>query len=238
MSFDLKDVVPWGRSFYEYRAMFSLSPEELDKKILGCGDGPASFNYHMNAIGRRVVSIDPLYQFTKKEIETRINDTFQVVIRQTEENKTEFVWEKIRSVAELGKIRREAMELFLSDYEAGKREGRYVYGELPVLALGTRQFDIALCSHFLFLYSGQFSAQFHLDSIAELCRVAEEVRIFPILELGSKVSRHLKKVCDHFQGLGYTVEISTVGYEFQKGGNQLFRIRRNALLPPAEPGCQ
>lgn len=45
MSFTLSEVVPWGRSYDEYLAMFSLSPEDLWQKILGCGDGPAGFNF-------------------------------------------------------------------------------------------------------------------------------------------------------------------------------------------------
>lgn len=35
MSFTLEKVVPWGRSFDEYAAMFSLSNADLDKRILG-----------------------------------------------------------------------------------------------------------------------------------------------------------------------------------------------------------
>ena len=42
-----------------------------------------------------------------------------------------------------------------------------------------REFDLALCSHLLFLYSEQLTADFHLASIRELCRVAGEVRVFP-----------------------------------------------------------
>jgi hypothetical protein len=44
MVFTLDRVVPWGRSFDEYVAMFALSSEDLGRRILGCNDGPASFN--------------------------------------------------------------------------------------------------------------------------------------------------------------------------------------------------
>ena len=60
----LEQVVPWGRSLAEYRAMFTLSEEDLQKRILGCGDGPASFNAEMTASGKpTVTSVDPLYAF-------------------------------------------------------------------------------------------------------------------------------------------------------------------------------
>ena len=220
MPFELKDVVPWGRSFEEYLAMFSLSQDDLEMSILGCADGPANFNHEMNKIGKKVVSVDPIYQFTKTDIKSRIDETLETIIEQTEKNKSEFIWKKIKSVDELAEVRKKAMDIFLADYEVGKKEGRYVFGQLPELNFKTQQFDLALCSHFLFLYSKQFSYQFHVDSIIELCRVAKEVRVFPILELGSKVSRHFAKICDHLKGLGLKIKIVNVEYEFQKGGNQ------------------
>ncbi len=42
--FTLDQVVPWGRSFDEYRNMFALADTDLRSKILGCADGPESFN--------------------------------------------------------------------------------------------------------------------------------------------------------------------------------------------------
>lgn len=227
MPFELTDVVPWGRSFDEYLSMFSLAPEDLKKSILGCSDGPASFNCQMAKRGNHVTSVDPIYHFTKSEIKSRIDETFNTVIKQTEENRNDFIWEKIRSVQELGEIRQAAMDIFLSDYNLGKKEERYIYGTLPDLKFADQKFDLALCSHFLFLYSKQFSIRFHIDSIVELCRVAKEVRIFPILELSSKVSRHLKTVCSHLQKMGFIAEITNVDYEFQKGGNQMLRIHCN-----------
>lgn len=44
MPFTLENIVPWGRSLDEYISMFQLSGKDLDAKILGCADGPASFN--------------------------------------------------------------------------------------------------------------------------------------------------------------------------------------------------
>jgi hypothetical protein len=37
----LSEVIPWGRSFEEYRRVFALTDEDLAGRILGCGDGPA-----------------------------------------------------------------------------------------------------------------------------------------------------------------------------------------------------
>jgi hypothetical protein len=64
----LNEVVPWGRTLQEYKLMFALSDTDLNKKILGCGDGPASFNTEMTELGYSVVSIDPIYEFSVDQI--------------------------------------------------------------------------------------------------------------------------------------------------------------------------
>ena len=221
MAFTLSKIVPWGRTFDEYVAMFALTPEDLELKIFGCGDGPAAFNSSLTRKGGKVVSIDPLYAFKSQEISQRIDETFDTVLKQTKKNSAEFIWQTITSVEELGKIRRLAMAEFLKDYTRGKSAGRYLAGSLPHLPFVDHEFDIALCSHLLFLYSEQLSESFHLDSIKELCRVAREVRIFPLLELGSKTSRHLVTVLNKLQNQNYRVKRKKVSYEFQKDGNEM-----------------
>ncbi len=186
MAFTLDQVVPWGRSYDEYVAMFALSESDLGGRILGCGDGPAAFNSVLTQRGGRVVSADPAYQFSADEIRGRIAATYPEVMEQTRRNRHEFVWRNIASVAELGRVRMAAMEEFLADYPAGRREGRYVAAALPDLPFADGEFDLALCSHFLFLYSGHLSEEFHVRSIAELCRVAREAQGLPAAGTGRR----------------------------------------------------
>jgi hypothetical protein len=150
---------------------------------------------------------------------------------QTRQNRDEFVWRHISSIEKLGEVRMAAMREFLSDFARGKHEGRYVEGELPGLPFGTGQFDIAVCSHFLFLYSEQLSLDFHLESIRELCRVAKEARIFPILELGTRRSRHVDSLVTQLRCDGFEVDIEAVPYEFQRGGNEMLRVRTTPQSP-------
>lgn len=63
MVMKLEKIVPFGRSLDEYKNMFALMDGDLSKNIIGVGDGPASFNAEMFALGKPVVSIDPLYIF-------------------------------------------------------------------------------------------------------------------------------------------------------------------------------
>jgi hypothetical protein len=79
---------------------------------------------------------------------------------------------------------------------------------------------------FNFLYTDQFTQEFHIDSIVEMCRVAKEIRIFPLLGLGGTQSRHVLPVAKALHGHGLRVKTETVKYEFQRGGNQMMRIHQ------------
>jgi hypothetical protein len=216
--------------------MFALTDADLHRRILGCGDGPASFNAVLTARGGRVVSVDPLYQYSRDEIRQRIDETFDVVMEQARKNTHEFVWTTIASVDQLGELRMAAMESFLSDYRLGLAQKRYVTGELPHLRFADREFDLAVCSHLLFLYSEQLSEDFHVASLEELCRVAGEARVFPLLELGARTSRHVDAVRARLTAAGYSVTVETVPYEFQRGGDQMIRIRASLCSPDAPSG--
>jgi hypothetical protein len=223
--FTLDQVVPWGRSFDEYRRMFALTDADLHARILGCGDGPASFNAEATRGGTDVVSFDPLYRYDVGQIRERIVATCDQVLEQTRQNAGEFVWETIASVEQLGTARMAAMAAFLDDYESGRKQGRYVEAELPTLPFPDLSFDLAVCSHFLFLYTTQLTEAFHQAAVIELCRVAREVRIFPLLALGGRPSPYVELVAESIRGRGYDVAIEAVAYEFQRGGNQMMRIR-------------
>jgi hypothetical protein len=223
--FTLEEVVPWGRSFDEYCLMFSLGSEDLTRRILGCGDGPASFNAQATRRGAAVISCDPIYQWDTHQIRERIAATYDQVLDQARRNADEFVWDSIASVDELGTVRMAAMEQFLDDYSLGKAAGRYLAEELPTLRFADASFDLALCSHLLFLYSAHLDEEFHHRSILELCRVAGEVRIFPLLALGGHRSPYVDRVMARIGAAGYDASIEPVRYEFQRGGNEMMRIR-------------
>ena len=224
MPFKYEEAVPWGRSFDEYLRMFHLTTEDLLRKILGCADGPASFNAGMYRRGHRVVSCDPLYQFTSAQIKRRIDATYTDVIGQTRQNQDKFVWDHISSVDEFGRLRLEAMCDFLGDYELGREDGRYLPAQLPDLPFASMTFDIALCSHFLFFYSDSLSFDFHQQAVDELCRVAREVRIFPILTYNAEACPFIAPITEHLKKAGRSVSLEKVPYEFQQGGNMMLKV--------------
>lgn len=222
----LENVVPWGRTLEEYQKMFQLSEEALHSKILGCGDGPSSFNSEGTKRHGNITSIDPIYQFTTDEIQQRINKTSTVVSKQLRQNKDDFVWNTISSVDELINMRLTAMSDFIDDYEKGKKEQRYLHQELPKLTFEDNSFELVLSSHFLFLYSAHFDLQFHVDAILEMCRVSkDEVRIFPLLDLNNQKSPYLEPIMKHLKNRGFESKIIKTDYEFQKGANELLSIK-------------
>ena len=222
----LEEVVPWGRNLEEYKNMFQLSDKDFQSKILGCGDGPSSFNCELTKRKGSVTSIDPIYQFTKDAIQKRIDTTSSVVGEQLRAHQNDFIWKDIGSVDRLIDMRLTAMRNFIEDYENGKNEKRYIDDELPKLSFESDSFDLVLSSHFLFLYSEHFDLQFHIDSILEMCRVSKkEVKIFPLLDLKNRKSEHLEPVLQILRDKGFETKIIKTGYEFQKGADELLSIK-------------
>lgn len=226
MAMKLDKVVPFGRSLDEYRKMFSLTDTDLDQTILGVGDGPASFNAEMFALGKSVLSVDPLYLFPAEAIEKQFHAVVDDIIAQVKSTPDDWVWTYHASPEHLQEHRTRVLRRFIADFERGKAQGRYRIGELPALDLAEQKFNLALCSHFLFLYSDHFSFDFHWASIREMLRVATEVRIFPLLTLMREKSPYVQPLIEQLKAEDFVVTVEKVGYEMQRGGNEMMRVRR------------
>jgi len=149
-------------------------------------------------------------------------------MEQMRENRDHYVWTNIKSLDELEHIRMSAMELFLSDFERGKAESRYLYHELPnQVSFPDYTFDIGLSSHFLLLYTS-LGYEFHIHSITEMLRVCKEIRIFPVVDLDARKTDLIASVIEHFKQ-SYFVEIKETEYEFQKGANKVLIIKNTDI---------
>lgn len=225
MVMKLDKVVPFGRSLDEYIKMFDLSPEDLQKRILGVGDGPASFNAEGTIKGFKITSIDPIYQFDGAEIKQRFDAVVDNIINQIIATPNNWVWSYHKNPQQLKASRIKTTETFLADYQKSKQNGRYLAQELPNLDFADQTYDLALCSHFLFLYSEQCDRNFHVAAIEEMLRVSKEVRIFPLLTLMQETSPYLDFVIDKFNNLGYSASTVRVPYELQPGANEMLVIK-------------
>ena len=225
MAMQLDSVVPFGRSRHEYITMFNLSTVDLDRSILGVGDGPASFNAESTPLGNHITSIDPIYELGGAEIQQRFDAVVDDIIDQIRASPNDWVWSYHSSPDTLRQSRIQTIQTFLQDYEGGQQVGRYQTGALPKLPFADQQFELALCSHFLFLYGDHYDEAFHRASVRELLRVSHEVRIFPLLTLTLELSPYMDSIIQSCRDWGYRAAIEPVEYELQKGGNQMLVIR-------------
>lgn len=223
-AFRLEDAAPWGRNRVEYTAFFDLAGLPPHQRILDCAAGPSSFTAEMSRLDHLVVATDPLYRLPKEAIKARIEATRAPMMAGLRAAAARFLWDDYGTPEALEATRLSAMKHFLEDYEEGRDAGRYIDAALPALPFEEGAFDLALCSHFLFLYAETLDLDFHLASALELCRVARQARIFPLLDLEGRPSPHLAPLLDALKVRGLAAEVRAVGYEFQKGGNQMLLI--------------
>ncbi len=206
--------------------MFALQSSDYQHGVLDCGGGPASFATECHDDDIRVVAIDPLYQFLPAQIRDRFESSVDSIMAQVHADPNAWTWTFHRDPDELLANRRTALERFLADFAAGIAQGRYITASLPRLPFDDDCFGLALCSHLLFLYSQHLDEAFHVAATLELCRVAKEVRIFPLVTLDGERSPHLDSVRSALERAGFQSRVVGVEYELQRGGNQMLQIRR------------
>lgn len=221
----LKQVVPWGRSADEYERMFGLTDRDVPKILLGCGDGPASFNACWTRRGGHITSIDPIYRFGAESIRRRIGEVRPMMEQHLYDTYASYDWSYFTGVRHLVDQRLAAMEIFLEDFEEGRRAGRYVAGGLPRLPFPNDCFDLALCSHYLFTYGDRLDRDTHVRAVFELLRVAREVRVYPLVEADGRPSEHVAAVCRAVENAGFVHEVCSVDYSFQTTATAMLRVR-------------
>lgn len=222
--FHLDGVVPWGRRYDEYAAFFALRGTE--GSVLDCGAGPSSFAAEAQQRGMNVCALDPLYAYDGAVIKARFEATCAPMMAGLRAARHRFVWSRYGSPENIEKLRREALSLFLQDYGSGKAAQRYIAAALPALPFADQHFDLALVSHFLFLYGDELSASFHIAALEELLRVAGEVRVFPLFNLDGGPSSHLPVVMAHFARSNVQAELVPVAFEFQRGATRMLKLWR------------
>ena len=216
MTANIQLELPPGRSFEEYIQMFNLTAKDLARPMIGCGDGLSSFNTRMKELGYSVVSCDPIYRKSIPEIKSDMAANRGATI-QTPRNRVEdnfWLYNNHNAV----------FDEFFADYEAGKREGRYLPYGLPRLPFADQAFEIALCSHFLFTHADLGQA-FHAAAIREMLRVAKDARIFPLIDLQCRKPEFLEPVMAELRRQGYQAAIKKVDYGFYENGMEMMRVR-------------
>ncbi|NNM59416.1 MAG: SAM-dependent methyltransferase [Legionellales bacterium] len=221
----MKNHWSWSHSLKNYLLMFDLTTEEFDRPILDVAAGPSSFNSEMHYQGYQVTSCDPLYAKPANEIETITTAMIDELGEKVSQQSSQFNWgNEFSNLAELLRQQRDMAAIFCRDFPEGLAQKRYCAESLPRLSFEDFQFSLALCANFIFDGSLSDDIQFQLDSIHEMCRVAQEVRIYPLLDQHGRISPQLGLIMSELQLADYGVEIRQVSYQFFKHGNAMLRV--------------
>ena len=224
----LDRVVFFGRTLSEYVKFFDLDLSQWQKcQILDCPSGAASFAAEANQMGIQAVAGDLLFNLDAKLLIDKGKADFNHVVERVSLVSHLYNWEFYGGFAGFKEARQTAFQRFAQDYETGLKAGRYIKAELPNLPFADKSFDLVLSGHFLFLYSDYFDYTFHLHSIFELYRVcSREVRIYPLQGMNAKQYQFMNNLLSDLKSKSIVSEIVTVSWEFQKGSNQMLRLRR------------
>jgi SAM-dependent methyltransferase len=207
------------RSMAEYRGMFALTDGDLAGRVLDCSGGAAGFTAEALALGCAATACDPLYATaTREALAARAPAETARANAYVRAHPDEYVWTFFRDADHHQRLDASALR-FAADLRAGPQ--RYVPAALPALPLAAATFDLALCSHLLFSYADRLDEAFHLAALRELARVAREVRVFPLVAMGSAAELDLHDLRGALTADGIGTEIRRVGYEFQRGGDAM-----------------
>ena len=225
MTYRLRNLAPWGRNFDEYTHMFGLCDTELNGKIAGFADGPASFNAECCQQGGQVVSFDPVYRYPVEKLELCLQEAKRLMFEDICKNTPLDGSIAARNIDELEKHHMEATRTFLDDYEKGKTEGRYIDHELPFkIPFPDYSFDLGLSSHFLMLYPG-LGINFHLQALEEMLRICHEIRVFPTVDKTGKPCGLTDRLIGHFCE-DYKVTLKKTACHYMNGAHEMLVIGR------------
>ncbi|WP_254544244.1 class I SAM-dependent methyltransferase [Halomarina pelagica] len=221
--YEIDDFAFVGRTLAEYRRMFDLDVEALaGRRVLDCPAGPCSFVAEARDRGVRAVGVDAMYGRSPAALARLATEDAARATAALDGVEDLYRWEFYEDVAELETYRHRAASRFLRDY--ARHGGRYVGATLPELPFPDDAFETVLSAHLLFLYDDRLSPEFHLDTVRELLRVGEEVRVFPLHGFDAERSKLVAVVVDALRADGHAVETRTVPFEFQRGANEMLVV--------------
>lgn len=215
-------VASWIYDFSDYEQMYDLTDRDLQARILDFSAGIASFNAEAKKRGLHVISCDTSYQLSVEKMQLHAKQLLQEIVLNLKNNPARLRVSSAENVQNVTNLWTKTETLFLADYEEGKLEKRYQSMQLPKLPFAAHAFDLALCTDFIFHHL--FSTQNIAIIVEELCRVSEEVRIFPLLDNQGKMSQELGPLMLLLQQKNYGVEVRQVPYQTLQGGNAMLRI--------------
>ncbi|WP_372010642.1 class I SAM-dependent methyltransferase [Paenibacillus chitinolyticus] len=221
------------RNFEEYVRMFDLEPEKLrGKRVLDTGAGASAFTAEASRREIEARAADPLYAMGPSEIEGLGLEEIDRFIAKLTERRHMYNWDFYEGPELLKELRKKSFADFAADYaNPASREEKYAAASLPELPHSEDEFDLVLCSHFLFLYGEQFGPEFHLRAMRELLRVCKpggEVRIYPLLTFGGELYPQLPELLAELAREGVTAEYRPTRLAFIPGSRDYLTLHKVA----------
>lgn len=214
-------------SLADYRSMFDLDEAAMQRRIIDYPAGISAFNAEMVAAGyRKVVSVDPYYHLSPMDMIKHVDFVIQELSEKADHFEAHLQGHGEQAIENILNVWNQYAQEFLADYSVGKQEGRYRAGSLPRLPFADDEFELALCSDMIFR-EVKFSSE---AIVLELCRVANEVRIFPLLNQEGEIATQLGPVVLSLQQLNLGVEIKAVPYTLLAKSNAMLRVWRKECV--------
>jgi SAM-dependent methyltransferase len=218
------------RSYEEYVRMFALDSVELrGKSVLDAAAGASSFAASASAMGSLVTAVDPLYRMASDEIAEYGATEIKVSTAKLEGLADRYIWDYYGNLERHQALRVQSLSRFIQDYGSREPAARYVNATLPDLPFADNTFDIALCSHFLFLYEEQFDYAFHASAVRELLRVTKpggELRLYPIVNLRTQRYGQLERLINDTEALGAESRFVQASLPFLPNSTELLVLQK------------
>jgi hypothetical protein len=226
--FQLSSVAFFGRTFDEYVRFFGLDACALPGlRVLDVAAGPSSFTFEAHRRGIRAAAVDPLYGYSPQSLDAFVRVDYERVMAEVRLRESLLRYRYFPSIEAAEASRRAAAARFLSDYEDGFVQDRYIGGSLPRLRFADRSFDLVLCAHLLFTYARHFDYDWHLEACLELLRVsAAEVRIHPVCGPDGLPYGGMSRLRRDLESSGADFRLIDVDYEFFAGTGSTLVLTR------------
>lgn len=221
---NIGDFLLSARSFSEYRAMLSITDDDLSLRILDCPGGGSSFTATASSLGADATAVDPAYATPFADLGRQVVEEVDRGSAWAEANADRYVWSFYSSRDAHRELRANSARLFSEDLRAHPE--RYQAGQLPSLPFDDRSFDLVLSSHLLFTYADRLDSTFHRAAITELARISRyEVRIFPLVnQAGQDQTALVDWLTTELAEIGLTARRQRVDYEFQRGADHMLVV--------------
>lgn len=224
----MRKLVLWGHNVTEYKAMFDLTDDDVHSRILEYGCGTSAVNALLHKKASLMISCDPLFELSKSQLMSDVSSMFAHRAEQILADQPQLDVTTSGGIDAFIEARRAGCHTFFADYEQGLLEKRYIVERNHSLPFEDFTFDFALSSHYLFT---DIDSQRHMEHveqhmyiIRELARVANEVRIFPVIDKRGQASPLLGPVLLGLQQANYGVEVREVPYSLYPKGNVMLRV--------------